>query len=341
MSGLISDGQALTLADYESLVTDKDVSRKVLINTIRDYMPFFDQAIVVPGNNGDSDKGQIITKYPEGQLRGFNEGWDAEDVLGKGVRYESSMIRTRSVVDVSLYNTRAAGEREAWRLRKDQGFMRGLARSAVRRVFYGDASADVRSCLGLVDLVNPQSEAFGGRCINAGGTTSNKQTDIWLINYDPASFYLFYPQGGEGPGLTVQNMGEQYVSDKNGKDYRALVTEFGWDIGVALYDPENVVRICNVDSAKLSKTTATAGTPDLVDLMTQALEKLPDATSGKIAFYMNDTCRSYLRRQMQNRSNLLLNWSEIAGRKVLAYGDVPVHKLGTDVITNTGSVVAF
>ena len=44
---------------------------------------------------------------------------------------------------------------------------------------------------------------------------------------------------------------------------------------------------------------------------------------------------------MQNRSNLLLNWSEIAGRKVLAYGDVPVHKLGTDVITNTGSVVAF
>ena len=45
MSGLISDGQALTLADYEGLVTDKDVSRKVLINTIRDYMPFFDQAI--------------------------------------------------------------------------------------------------------------------------------------------------------------------------------------------------------------------------------------------------------------------------------------------------------
>ena len=109
MSGLISDGQALTLADYESLVTDKDVSRKVLINTIRDYMPFFDQAIVVPGTNGESDKGQIITKYPEGQLRGFNEGWDAEDVLGKGVRYEASMIRTRSVVDVSLYNTRAAG----------------------------------------------------------------------------------------------------------------------------------------------------------------------------------------------------------------------------------------
>ena len=42
MAGLIQDGQALTLADYEGMVTDKDVSRKVLIHTIRDYMSFFD-----------------------------------------------------------------------------------------------------------------------------------------------------------------------------------------------------------------------------------------------------------------------------------------------------------
>ena len=56
MSGLIADGQALTLADYESMVTDKDVSRKVLIHTIRDYMPFFDQGVILPANNGDTDK---------------------------------------------------------------------------------------------------------------------------------------------------------------------------------------------------------------------------------------------------------------------------------------------
>ena len=96
MSGLIADGQALTLADYESMVTDKDVSRKVLIHTIRDYMPFFDQGVILPANNGDTDKGQIITKYPEGQLRAYNEGWVAEEVLGAAARYTASMVRTRS-----------------------------------------------------------------------------------------------------------------------------------------------------------------------------------------------------------------------------------------------------
>lgn len=341
MAGSIADGQALTLADYESMVTDKDVSRKVLIHTIRDYMPFFDQGVILPANNGDTDKGQIITKYPEGQLRAYNEGWDAEEVLGAAARYTASMVRTRSVVDVSLYNTRKPGEREAWRLRKDEGFMKGLARQAVRRVFYGDPSVDARDCLGLSQIVVPTSEAFGARCINAGGTTAGKLTDIWLINWKPDGMYMFYPQGGEGPGLTVDNMGEQYINDKNQKAFRALVTEFGWDIGVAAYDPEAVVRICNVDTSKLSKKNTTSGAPDLIDLMTQALEKLPDDASGRIAFYMNDTIRSVLRRQMQNKDNAFLTWAEIAGRKVLSYGDTPIHKLGSDVIGNTGNALTF
>lgn len=341
MAGLIADGQALTLADYESMVTDKDVSRKVLIHTIRDYMPFFDQGVILPANNGDTDKGQIITKYPEGQLRAYNEGWDAEEVLGAAARYTASMVRTRSVVDVSLYNTRKPGEREAWRLRKDEGFMKGLARQAVRRVFYGDPSVDARDCLGLSQIVVPTSEAFGDRCINAGGTTAGKLTDIWLINWKPDGMYMFYPQGGEGPGLTVDNMGEQYINDKNQKAFRALVTEFGWDIGVAAYDPEAVVRICNVDTSKLSKKNTTSGAPDLIDLMTQALEMLPDDASGRIAFYMNDTIRSVLRRQMQNKDNAFLTWAEIAGRKVLSYGDTPIHKLGSDVIGNTGNALTF
>lgn len=341
MAGLIADGQALTLADYESMVTDKDVSRKVLIHTIRDYMPFFDQGVILPANNGDTDKGQIITKYPEGQLRAYNEGWDAEEVLGAAARYTASMVRTRSVVDVSLYNTRKPGEREAWRLRKDEGFMKGLARQAVRRVFYGDPSVDARDCLGLSQIVVPTSEAFGDRCINAGGTTAGKLTDIWLINWKPDGMYMFYPQGGEGPGLTVDNMGEQYINDKNQKAFRALVTEFGWDIGVAAYDPEAVVRICNVDTSKLSKKNTTSGAPDLIDLMTQALEMLSDDASGRIAFYMNDTIRSVLRRQMQNKDNAFLTWAEIAGRKVLSYGDTPIHKLGSDVIGNTGNALTF
>lgn len=337
---LIADGQALTLADYESMVNDKDVSRKVLIHTVRDYSSFMDQAIILPGNNGDSDKAQIITKYPEGQKRGYNEGWQSEEVLGADARYGSCMIRTRSVVDSSLYNTRKPGEREAWRLRKDQGFMRGLARTAVNTVFYGDRATNSRDAMGLANIVVPGSKAFGCRIINAGGTTADKQTSIWLINWRPDGMYLFYPQVGEGPGLSVRDMGEQYVTDKNGKDFLAMVTEFGWDIGVALYDPECVARISNIDTTKLSKKNSTATSADLIDLMTQAVEMMPDDNSGKLAFYMNDTLRSVLRRQIANKDNVFLSMGEVAGREVIKFGDIPVHKLGSDVLLNTEAVLS-
>lgn len=338
MADIVDITGPTNLADYESLITDKDESgRKVLIHTIRDYMPFFDQGVVVAANDGTRDKGQIITGYPEGQVRGYNEGWDSAVATGKGAAYESAMIRTRSVVDIDLYKKKGDTAAE-WRLRRDQAFMRGLARQAVRKVFYGDRTADGRDVQGLSNIVVPGNEAFANRIIDAKGATVNKQTDIWLINWSPEGCYMFYPENGSQAGLQTEDMGEQYVTDKNGKRFRGLVTEFGWDLGVALYDPEKIVRITNIDTAKLSKSAASG--PDLIDLMTQAAELLPDDSSGNIAFYVNDTIRSVLRRQMQNRSNNNLTWDTVAGRKVVMFGDIPIHKLGSDVIYNDRAVLS-
>ncbi len=328
---IINTAEPLTLADYESLCGDKDLSRKVLINTIRDYMSFFDQGVILPGNDGTGDKGQLITKYPEGQLRAFNEGWTSEVAAGNVARYSSSMMRTRSTVDLALYNTRKPSDRATYRMRQDVAFMRGLARKAVKRVFYGNQQTDLRDMMGIANIVVPTNEAFKDRIIDAKGTTAGKLTDIWLFNWDPASFYMFYPQGGEGPGLQVEDMGEQYVSDKNGKQYRALVTEYGWDLGLAIYDPERVVRIANVDTDKLSKKN-TSG-PDLIDLLMQAKGRLTDETSGKVAFYMADDVRSFFERQVMNKDNVLLSMGDVQGRQgVPTLSGIPIHKIGTDVI---------
>ena len=139
-------------------------------------------------------------------------------------------------------------------------------------------------------------------------------------------------------GLSVENKGEQYAFDSDGKRFLALITEFGWNLGLAAYNPERVVRISNIDTTKLtSKGTSGA---NLIDLMTQALEMLPDEQSGRVAFYMNDGVRSVLRRQIVNKDNVLISQDEVAGRKVLTFGGHPVHKVGVDVLTNTEAVLA-
>ena len=67
---------------------------------------------------------------------------------------------------------------------------------------------------------------------------------------------------------------------------------------------------------------------------------LPDDQTGRVAFYMNDAARSVLRRQIVNKDNVLLNMDEVAGRKVLTFAGVPVHKVGTDIIPNNMNVLA-
>ena len=52
MADIVSNVAPTSLAEFEGLVGDKDVARKVFLHTIRDYMPFFDQAVIVRGNDG-------------------------------------------------------------------------------------------------------------------------------------------------------------------------------------------------------------------------------------------------------------------------------------------------
>ena len=151
MPNVVTDSNPITLADFEGLTSDKPVRQ--LIHTIRDYNGFFDQAVIQRGNDGFGDRGKVVTSYPEGQVRAFNEGWDAERVTGADVRYAAAMVRSRSEVDKSLLDTRKANERAAFRLRTDEGFMRGLSRSVLKKVLYGDSNLESRDPNGILNIV--------------------------------------------------------------------------------------------------------------------------------------------------------------------------------------------
>lgn len=333
----------LSLAEYESLVGDAEKTRKAFMHTIRDYMPFFDQAIIQAANDGMGDKGQIITDYPEGEIHGYNEGWGSEVALGNEVRYVCQRRSSSSDVDYDQYMDQPEKSRNQWRLYRDQAFSRGFARATVRDIFYGNPETNPKSCRGILNIVNPTDPVFGSRCIDAGGTTNGKMTDIVLVGWDPASNYLFYPQYGENKGgFNSSNEGKHEVTrivDGKTKHYYVLRTDFRFDIGVALYNPLTVVRICNVDTSKLTKTGRTGA--DLIDLLTDATNLLPDEYKGRCAFYANETITGALRKQINNKENVHLTVEEVAGRKVTAWDGIPIHKLGNDVISNTGNKIEF
>ena len=324
---IINTGET-TLADFANLTQDSDIQKKVLIDTIRDYNYLFDQLLLISANDGTACKGTIITDYPEGEVVGYNEGWGSVQVKGRAVRYDSFSVRTSSDVDARLLDSRKPEERATFRLRKDKGIMRGLARQACKSFFYGRKEAGVQ---GLYDILSPANAEFAKRIIDGGSTKASGNADIFLVSSDPEAFYTFYPQYGAEGGIFIDpHLDKERIDLPNGKHYYAYVTDMGFDFGLAAFDPRNVVRVANVDPTTLTKDAKTGA--DLIDLMTQALEKLENVNPGHVAFYLNDTLHSFLRRQINAKTCASLNWENVAGHSVITLDGVPVQKIGSDVL---------
>ena len=86
-----------------------------------------------------------------------------------------------------------------------------------------------------------------------------------------------------------------------------------------------MVRIANINWQQLTKD-AQAGA-DLIDLMTQAIELLPNANMGRAVFYVNRKVRSFLRRQIANKvMGSTLTMEQVAGKHVVSFDGIPVKR---------------
>jgi hypothetical protein len=131
--------------------------------------------------------------------------------------------------------------------------------------------------------------------------------------------------------VTIENV------DGAGGRMEAYRTHYRWDCGLSVRDWRYIVRICNIDKSDLTKNAASG--PDLIDLLTQAIELLPSVGLGRPVFYCNRTIKSFLRRQIMNKiANSTLTMDTVAGKRVLAFDGIPVKRV--DVLATDEAVVA-
>ena len=197
-------------------------------------------------------------------------------------------------------------------------------------LFYGDSSADPEKFMGLAPRYNSLSAENAMNIIDAGGTGSDNAS-IWLIVWGPNTCHTIFPKGSAA-GLQSRDLGEHTLTDAAGGRYQGYRTHYKWDIGAVLRDWRYVVRIANIDVSDLTKNAASGA--DLIDLMTQALELVPNVGMGRPAFYMPRKLRSFLRRQITNKvAASTLTMEEIAGKKVVAFDGVPCRRTDALLLT--------
>lgn len=320
-----------TLADLAKR-TDPDGKIAKIIEILMGTNELLEDIPWIEANDGTGHKTTIRSGLPQGTWRKLNYGVQPEKSTTVQVRDGTGMLETYAEVDESLLNL--SKDKEGFMLSEHKAFLEGMNQNMATQIIYGDASTNPEKITGLAPRFNSKSAENGQNILDAGGTGSNN-TSVWLVCWDESTAHGIYPSGSVG-GVNVGATKQETLRDASGGMYEGRRTHYKWDAGVTIRDWRYVVRVANIDVTALTKN-ASAGA-DLIDLIVQAIEQLPNQRMGRIAIYCNRTIRSFLRRQIANKTNVWLSMNEVAGKKVLSFDDVPVRRV--DAILNTEARVA-
>ena len=306
-----------TQADIAELLTKT--------NPVLEDMPWYE------GNLLTGHRFTVRTSLPTPTWRAINEGVPVSKSTSAQVDETCGMLENFSQCDREL--AILSGNVDGFRLTEAAPHMEGMNQAMAAQVFYGNVAANPKAFTGF----GPRYGALSGtnqsvQIIDAGGTGSNLR-DVWLIGWGPRRVYGIYPKNTIG-GLQHEDAttpaGSQIagappampLNDPNGNRYMGYLDHWVWRCGLAVEDYRYIVRIANISEALLTANKATG--PDLQDLMVQAMHRIQQLDGA--VFYMDRLTQSFLDRQLLATKNAYLSYADIAGKRTLTFGTVPVKR---------------
>ena len=322
-----------TLLDFMARL-DPDDKVGTVIELLCQQNEILDDMVWVEGNELTGHQTSIRTGIPEPTFRKLYGGVQPTKSTSAKIREGTGMLEAYAEVDKALADLN--GNSAAWRMSEEIPHIEGFAQKVARYVIYGNEATEPEGFTGLAPRFNDQSAANGENIITDAATPDGTDnTSIWLVGWGPNTVHGIYPKGSKA-GLQITDKGQVTIEnvDSAGGRMEAYRTHYRWDCGLCVRDWRYVVRI-NFDYENLVKDAATG--PDLTDLMAQAVELIPNKNGVRLSWYCNRGTRTWLRRQMTNKTkNSTLSIENMAGRMVLKFDEIPVRRVDQILYTEAG-----
>ena len=293
-----------------------------------------EDAVWMEGNLPTGHRTTIRTGLPSPTWRKLYGGVQPTKSRTAQVTDSCGMLEAYAEVDKALADLN--GNTEAFRLSEDAAHIEGMNQEFASTLFYGNEGTEPEAFTGFAPRFNDQAAENGHHILTDAATPDGTDNgSIWLIGWGENSVHCIYPKGSKA-GLQVEDKGQVTVESIDGAGGRmeAYRTHYRWDCGLTVRDWRYVVRI-QVDAEDLTKNAATG--PDLIDLMTQALELPPSLSGARFCFYAPRAIRSFLRRQIVNKvAASTLTMEQVSGKRVVMFGEVPVKRSDALLLTESG-----
>jgi len=295
------------------------------VNPVLDYMAY------VQGNLPTGHKSIVRTYLPTVNFRKLYGVVASDKSETIPVIDSCGMLEAYAAIDKALADLN--GNTAAFRLSEDKAFIEAMGQKAVSTLFYGNENLVPESFTGFTPRYNSKTAPNAENLLDGGGL--NGQTDcmsIWLLGFAPDKTYGIYPKGSQA-GLQVEDKGQMTLQNFNGGTgfMEGYLSHYRWDLGLTVQDWRYNVRIHSIDSSLLTADLSTGA--DLVNLMVQAEELIPNLGACRPVFCMNRKALTFLRLQKLKKVAYNLTEETVGGKHVTMFDGIPV--LRTDALLST------
>lgn len=291
---------AYTLADFaKNLQPDGSIAD--VAELLSQQNQILDDMLWIEGNLPTGHRDSVRTSLPTPTWRRVNQGIDPSKTTESQVTDTCGMSEALAIIDKSLADLN--GNSAKWRMSQNKGFLEGMAQDMAAQLLYSNSFLNPEKPMGFTPRyasLSTGTSQTANNVVTGAGSTSSQQSSIWLVGWGDDKVRGIFPKGSVA-GLQDKDEGEDWAFDANNKRYKAYITHYVWKAGLSIKDWRYVVRIANIDTSANAGGLRGSSPPDLVDLVDQAIAKIPNLSACRPALYMNRTVKRHFNRQRSGR----------------------------------------
>lgn len=284
-----------TLADVAKTL-DPDGSSADIAEILSQSNQIIDDMPWIEGNLPTGHRASVRSTLPAPTWRRMNQGVDGTKSTSMQIEDSCGLAEAISEVDVEVANLN--GNSAKWRLGEDKAFIEGISQDMAQKLFYANSTLNPEQPHGLAPRYGTLQTAVSQSANNvlSGGGSGSANASIWLVGWAEDKVTGIFPKGTKA-GIDRLDRGTEYAFDASNRRFLAYITHYKWRGGLHVKDWRYAVRICNVDVTSAAGGLKSTAPIDLVDLVDQAISRIPNLEACRPALYMNRTVRRYFNKQ--------------------------------------------
>jgi len=327
-------GTAVTLDDLiKQTAPDGSIERKIIdrlsrMNQLLQYLPFKET------NKETGEQYTQTTALASVSYAILNSG--TAKSKGRNQQCMDAVAKIEGVQDVDARLLEINGWKPGYLANEALKFTEAMNQQLATDLIYADHGITPEKFDGTftrLDTPSTTRGTYGYQMISGGGSGSDN-TSILFATLGEDLMTGLYGKGTKA-GLRKAWEGEQWVDDASSNPYLVHRTKWEWNVGLAVKDPQAIVRICNIDKSALVADTSAA---DLDELMIRSIHLNAKKNMGPSVFLVNRTVHAWLDIQTFNSSQRDWTKTEDAfGNPINKFRGYPV--LMHEAITNAEATV--